>query len=105
MKKAKPSQVHIGVAVYRPEQWARLLATAEDADKLESTWEGWHEILEESERNMRAIGIEPVEVLLDLDEFDEYCRKNNLKNTGGARAEYVAHKLAEASGGNSTAQR
>ncbi len=101
MNKSKSPQVHMGVAVYRPEQWARLLATAEDADKLESTWEGWHEILEESERNMRAIGIEPIEVLLDLDEFEKYCQEHKLKNNGGARAEYVAHKLAEASGGTS----
>ena len=57
------------------------------ADKLEGTWEEWHSVLEESERNMRAIGIEPIEVVLDIDEFEKYCAERGLRNVGGTRAE------------------
>ena len=87
----------MGVAIYLPHQWDRLLATAEDRDKLEGTWEEWHSVLEESERNMRAIGIEPVEVLLDMDAFEKYCAERGLRNVGGSRAEYVAEMLAKQS--------
>jgi hypothetical protein len=52
-------------------------------------------VLDESERNMRAIGIEPVEVLLDMDEFETYCAERGLRNDGGTRAEYVARLLAK----------
>ena len=85
----------IGVAIYLPHHWDRLLATAEDRDKLEGTWEEWRAVLEESERNMRAIGIEPIEVVLDMDEFENYCAERGVKNVGGTRAEYVAEMLAK----------
>jgi hypothetical protein len=82
-----------GIAVYLPHQYGRLLATAEDADKLNNTWEEWRAVLDESKRNMRAIGIEPIEVVLDLDEFEKYCAERGLRNVGGTRAEYVAEVL------------
>jgi len=93
-KSTKPDLV-CGVAIYLPHQWDRLLATAEDRDKLEGTWEEWRAVLDESERNMRAIGIEPVEVLLDIDAFEKYCAERGLRNVGGTRAEYVAEMLAK----------
>jgi hypothetical protein len=93
MKKSNQPNVCYGVAVYLPDQWERLLATAEDAEKHEVTWEAWRQVLDESERNMRSIGIEPIEVVLDLDEFEKYLEKKHLKNNGGARAGYVAEML------------
>ena len=97
MNKSNQSRMVMGVAIYLPHQWDRLLATAEDRDKLEGTWEEWHSVLEESERNMRTIGIEPVEVLLDMDAFEKYCAERGLRNVGGSRAEYVAEMLAKQS--------
>jgi hypothetical protein len=95
-KSTKPDLV-CGVAIYLPHQWDRLLATAEDRDKLEGTWEESHAVLEESERNMRAIGIEPVEFLFDIDAFEKYCAERGLKNVGGTRAKYVAEMLEKQS--------
>ena len=86
-----------GVAVYLPHQYGRLLVTAEDAEKLNGTWEEWRAVLEESERNMRAIGIEPIEVVLDIDEFEKYCVERGLRNVGGTRAEYVAEMIEKQS--------
>jgi hypothetical protein len=94
MSNERKSQTMVmGVAIYLPHQWERLLATAEDREKLEGTWEEWRAVLEESERNMRAIGIEPVEVVLDMDEFEKYCAERGLTNVGGTRADYVAERL------------
>ncbi|MEW5718867.1 MAG: hypothetical protein AB1817_09595 [Chloroflexota bacterium] len=95
MNKSNQSHMVMGVAVYLPHQWERLLATAEDRENLEGTWEEWRAVLDESERNMRAIGIEPVEVLLDMDDYEKYCAERGLSNVGGTRAEYVAELLAK----------
>jgi len=94
---AKQATLITAVAVYLPEQYGRLLATAEDADKLNPTWEEWRTVCEETKRNMRSIGIEPVDVLVDIDEFEKYCAERGLKNAGGTRAEYVAERLNQAS--------
>lgn len=96
-KESSKSELICGVAVYLPHQWERLLATAEDRHNLEGTWEEWRAVLDESERNMRSIGIEPIEVLLDMDEFEKYCAERGLKNVGGTRAEYVAERLRQTS--------
>ena len=42
------SRMPVAVAVYRPEHYARLLATAEDASDLEPTWQEWHTVFQES---------------------------------------------------------
>lgn len=85
----------MGIAIYLPHQYGRLLATAEDADKLNPTWQEWLEVCEETKRNLRSIGIEPIDVLVDMDDFERYCAERGLKNTGGTRAEYVAERLRQ----------
>ncbi len=50
------SRIPIAVAVYLPEQYARLLATAEDASDLEPTWQEWHTVYQETRQNMAALG-------------------------------------------------
>lgn len=85
----------MGIAIYLPHQYGRLLATAEDADKLNPTWQEWFEVCEETKRNLRSIGIEPIDVLVDMDDFERYCAERGLKNTGGTRAEYVAERLRQ----------
>jgi predicted nucleic acid-binding protein len=47
----------IAVAVYRPEQYARLLATAEDASDLEPTCQEWHTVYQQTRRKMAELGI------------------------------------------------
>lgn len=91
----KTSPMVMGIAIYLPHQYGRLLATAEDADKLNPTWEEWHEVYEETKQNLRAIGIEPIDVLVDMDDFERYCAERGLKNVGGTRAKYVAERLRQ----------
>lgn len=90
-------RVVMGVAVYLPHQYGRLLATAEDAEKLNGTWEEWHAVYEETKRNLRSIGIEPIDVLIEMDAFEKYCAERGLPNSGGTRAGYVAELLSQKS--------
>jgi len=93
--KRKAKQMVMGIAIYLPQQYARLLATAEDADHLNPTWDEWRAVCEETKRNLRAIGIEPIDVLVDMDDFAKYCAERGLKNVGGTRAAYVAERLRQ----------
>jgi hypothetical protein len=99
MTVSSENPVTMGVAIYCADQWDRFLASAQDREKLAGTWLEWREVLEESKRNMRAIGIEPIEVLVDVDELTEYCAKQGLPNIGGTRAQFVAECLARIYGG------
>ena len=85
----------MAVAVYLPEQYPKLLATAEDASDLEATWQEWHQVLQETRQKMAALGMHLIEVIVDLDALEQYCQEQGLKNTSGTRAQYAAHLLSE----------
>src|SRR5215470_7216352 len=85
----------IAVAVYRPEQYARLLATAEDASDLKTTWQEWYTIYQETRQQMAELGMDLIEVTVDLDDLEHYCQEQGLKNTSSTRAQYAAHVLSE----------
>ena len=48
------SRMPIAVAVYLPEEYASLLATAEAASDLEPTWQEWHTVFQESPSHTKA---------------------------------------------------
>jgi len=81
--------------MYLPEQYPRLLATAEDAKDLEATWEEWHQVLQETRQKMAALGMHLIEVTVELDALEQYCHEQKLKNTSGTRAQYAANLLSE----------
>ena len=85
----------IAVAVYLPEEYASLLATAEDASDLEPTWQEWHTVYQETRQKMAVLGMDLIEVTVDLDDLEKYCQEQGLKNTSGTRAQYAAHVLSE----------
>ena len=89
------SRISLAVAVYLPEQYARLLATAEDASDLEPTWQEWHTVYQETRQKMAELGMHLIEVTVDLDDLEQYCQEQGLKNTSGSRAQYAAHVLSE----------
>ncbi|TMF43260.1 MAG: hypothetical protein E6I32_16750 [Chloroflexi bacterium] len=94
MDKQAPTNI-TAVAVYLPEQWPQLLATAQDADQLEATWEEWYKILQEAKQNLARHGIICIDVYVDVDALLKYCWENNLPNNGSTRAEFAAHVLQE----------
>ena len=89
------SSVPIAVAVYLPEQYPRLLATAEDANNMEATWQEWYQVLQETRQKMATMGMYLIDVTVDIDELNIYCQQQGLANTGSMRAEYAAHVLTE----------
>ena len=94
-RRLSTSHMPMAVAVYLPEQYPRLLATAEDASDLEATWQEWHQVLQETRQKMAALGMHLVDMTVDLDALEQYCQEQGLKNTSGTRAQYAAHLLSE----------
>lgn len=94
-KELSAPSLAIAAAVYVPEQYARLLATAEDASDLETTWQEWYQVLQDTRQKMAALGMYLIDVTVDVDELEAYCQRRGLPNTSSTRAEYAAHLLSE----------
>jgi hypothetical protein len=94
-EETKREGVLAAVAVYLPEQYPRLLATAEDASGLEPTWQEWHQVLQETKQMAAEQGLILLEVTVDLDGLEQYCQEQGLQNTSSTRAQYAAHLLSE----------
>jgi len=82
-----------GVCWYRQDQYERLLACADDRDKLEDTWAEWQITAERAIRRYRSMGLDLRKVEIDLDDLLAYCRAEGCPNDDAARAAYVVHLL------------
>jgi len=94
-RRRRNREFKIGVACYRRDQWEQFLATADDSENLESTWEEWRKNADKCINILRSSGLKVVEVIVDIDELNEYCRKNNLPNNSSTRSSYVAQYVKE----------
>jgi len=90
--KPDKSAVVMAVATYTRQQWNRLMEVADDRNELESSWEEWKTGHEEAIANLQRQGFEPIEIAVDVDALQEFCRQRGLRNDSGARAEYAAHQ-------------
>ncbi|MFC1929497.1 hypothetical protein ACFLW6_01320 [Chloroflexota bacterium] len=91
---AKPGKSRgvIAMATYAREQWGKLLEVADDRAELESSWEEWQAGKQDAITNIRRQGLEPIEILVDVEALQEFCRKRSLRNDSEARAEYAAYQ-------------
>ena len=83
-----------GIATYKPEQWQELLASAEDRDNLQNTWDEWYATSQKVMKKMEAEGMDCVRVPVDVAEIKRYCAEKGVPNNGAARAELARLKLA-----------
>ena len=90
--KPDKSAVVMAVATYTREQWSRLVEVADDRDELENSWEEWQAGHDETIALLRGQGFEPIEIPVDVDALQEFCRQRGLRNDSGGRAEYAAYQ-------------
>jgi hypothetical protein len=83
----------IGLAVFRQEDWPRLLEAADDFAELEGTWEEWEGNLRATEDQLDRLSIKYREIEVELSELDEYCRQKRLPNTAETRALFAAERV------------
>jgi trans-aconitate methyltransferase len=85
----------VGIGFYKREQWHLLREAAVDSDILETTYDGWLEVLDSSVERIRTHGLEPELIDVDVEELMAFCKERRLPNTAGARAKFVAEQAGK----------
>jgi hypothetical protein len=83
----------VGIGFYKREQWQRLRDTAVDSDILESAYDSWLDILDSSVERIRAHGLEPELIDIDVEDLLAFCKARGLVNAAGARSKFIAEQV------------
>ncbi len=90
MRKNKVKKMVLGIGFYRREQWPRLIETAVDSHLLEKTYDDWMAVLDASIEKIRAGGLEPELVDIDVEELLAFCKKEGLPNNAACRSRFIS---------------
>ncbi|ACA17741.1 conserved hypothetical protein [Methylobacterium sp. 4-46] len=84
----------VGMAWYRSEDYARMRAFMQDADRLPTSYEAWRISAEQVEGEVTRSGVTMVRVLVEPDEFAAGCNEHGLQADGAARARFANERIA-----------
>ena len=84
-----------GVAWYRREQWPRLRDVSADADALEETYDEWEAMALDALQQLRARGIEPARIDIDVEELLRWCQAGGRPVDAKARSAFAAIKTRQ----------
>lgn len=88
----------VGVAWYSRDTWTALRAVAPDAADLEATYEHWLAVFENGLSMVRAAGVNPHRVEIDIVSFTEWCGAVGRPLDSAARAAFVSEQLRRRDG-------
>jgi hypothetical protein len=80
---------YIGMAWYRPEDYATILRIMEDRERLFDTYEEWLMGAERGEKSMRLQGSVVVRVYIDPITFPQWCLDTGHNIDAKARMDYA----------------
>lgn len=83
----------VGVAWYSRSTWTRLREIAPDGADLEATYEAWLNVFDDGLATLRAAGVTPRRVEVDLMAFAEWCQSLGRAPDSAARAAFVSEQL------------
>ena len=92
---SEESGATMGVAWYRRDQWERLHEVAADPDTLERTYDEWLALAQKAMIDLLGQGTRAHRVEVDVEELVQWCRDNERKLDGDARAAYAVARLQE----------
>jgi len=94
----KPSPgMRVGVAWYRDSEWEKLRQLAADPEILEETYAEWTKVYENGIRQLRASGLVPERVEIDVEELRAWCTAQKCPLDGKARAAFATEILSRRS--------
>ena len=88
----------VGVAWYSRFTWTKLRETAPDGASLEITYEAWLNVFEDGIAKLRAAGVTPQRIEVDLPVFMEWCESVGRAPDSAARAAFVSELLRRRDG-------
>jgi hypothetical protein len=80
---SKKFPMRVALAVYTPEEYAKLLSVAEDASELDETWEEWGASMQKAKAGLAERWIVCVPVSIEIAKLTQYClahEQNTLLN-------------------------
>ena len=92
------TNIIMGMAWYRPEQWGRLLEVSVDREQLEATHAEWKKHAEKELKRLRRDRFVVWRVDVDIDELLAFCKEQGMEVDGKARAAF-ANELLQRGGG------
>ena len=87
------SNMIVGIAWYRPEQYGLLRALSTDTDSMEKTYEEWLAGVTRTMDELRRIGVAAQRVDVEIKELVAWCQQRGLALDGQARSQYAAEFL------------
>ena len=88
----------VGVAWYSRSTWTQLRETAPDGASLEVTYEAWLNVFADGLAKLRAVGVTPQRIEVDLPVFTEWCESVGQVPDSAARAAFVSEQLRQRDG-------
>ncbi|MDO9037797.1 MAG: hypothetical protein Q7U59_05550 [Lutibacter sp.] len=83
----------VNLAYYKESDWKRFIALAEDdRESLHDNWKDWHKSFLKVKKGLISKGFKVVEIVIDLDELEIFCKIRGIKNNGKARSQFVQTK-------------
>lgn len=88
------TELIVGIAWYRREDYPRMLQIVKDPDDLPSTYDEWLRSAKKVERRMRRSSLHVVHTYIDPDALLAWCVFRGLEPNGEARARYCSDETA-----------
>lgn len=82
-----------GLAWYKREQWEDFKKYCTDSNDMSESYDSWLEGATDAVEQMKDRNITLYKIVVDLEDFKEYCKKENLEPNGNARTSFVNLKV------------
>ena len=94
------SNMNVGIACYRREQYELLRALATDADSMANTYDEWLAGVTKTMEDLQRRGILTRRVDVEIRELADWCQQRGKPLDGAARSAYAAEKVKSEAPGN-----
>ena len=91
-EKKKKFKAHMNAAYYHEKDWDRFLESIDDRESMHDTWKEWHKAYLKMKKDLISKGFVVTDIIIDIDDLNNYCKLRGIKNNGDARSQYVIGK-------------